>query len=50
MLNIVLFKFFMIPFAEKQFNDHLMNLRITRASMLSLKILKILNKHLFFLF
>ena len=50
MLNIVLFKFFMILFAEKQFNDYLMNLRITRASMLSLKVSKILNKHLFFLF
>ena len=50
MLNIVLFKFFMIPFAEKQFDDYLMNLRITRALMLSLKVSKILNKHLFFLF
>ena len=50
MLNIVLFKFFMVSFAGKQFDDHLINLRITRASMLSLKVLKILNKHLFFLF
>ena len=50
MLNIVLFKFFMVSFADKQFDNHLMNLRITRALMLSLKVLKILNKHLFFLF